>query len=68
MHVNFTVTPINISGNVSSFSTSVNVLSSFEVFSVNERNKGILVEADGNINLYGMSYNLESADTFLALP
>ena len=66
--VNFTVTPINISGNVSNSSTRVNVPSSFEVLSVNERNKGILVEADGNINLYGMSYRHYTTDAYLALP
>ena len=66
--VNFTVTPINISGNVSNSSTTVIVPSSFEVSSVNERNKGILVEAHGNINLYGISYRSSSADVYLALP
>ncbi len=66
--VNFTVTPINISGTVSTSSTRVNVPPSFEVSSVNERNKGILVEANGNINLYGMSYRSSSADVYLALP
>ncbi len=66
--VNFTITPINISGTVFNSSTRVNVPSSFEVFSVNERNKGILVEADGNINLYGMSFDSFSADAYLALP
>ena len=49
--VNFTVSLINISGNVSNSSTRVNVPSSFEVLSVNERNKGILVETDRDINL-----------------
>ena len=66
--VNFIVTPINISGNVSNSSTTVIVPSSFEVSSVNERNKGILVEANGNINLYGISYRSSSADVYLALP
>ncbi len=66
--VNFTVTPINISGNVSTSSTRINVPSSFEVFFVNERNKGILVEADGNINLYGLSFRSGTADAYLALP
>ena len=66
--VNFTVTPINISGNVSNSSTRVNVPSSFEVSFVNERNKGILVEANGNINLFGMSFYLGTADAYLALP
>ena len=66
--VNFTITPINISGTVFNSSTRVNVPSSFEVFSVNERNKGILVEADGNINLYEMSFYSLSADAYLALP
>ena len=66
--VNFTVTPINISGNVSNSSTRANVPSSFEVSFVNERNKGILVEADGNINLFGMSFNSGTADAYLALP
>ncbi len=66
--VNFTVSLINISGNVSTSSTRVNVPPSFEVFSVNERNKGILVEADGNINLYGMSFHQYTADAYLALP
>ena len=66
--VNFMVTPINFSGSISTSSTRVNVPSSFEVFSVNERNKGILVEADGNINLYGISFRSGSADVYLALP
>ena len=66
--VNFTVTPINISGNISNSSTRANVPSSFEVLSVNERNKGILVEADGNINLYGISFSSFTADAYLALP
>ncbi len=38
--VNFTVTPINISGKVSNSSTRVIIPPSFEVYSVNERNKG----------------------------
>ncbi|XP_064407438.1 uncharacterized protein LOC135352209 isoform X3 [Halichondria panicea] len=66
--VNFTVTPINISGNVSNSSTRVNVPSNFEVSSVNERNKGILVETDGSINLYGMSFHSATTDAYLALP
>ena len=66
--VNFTVNPINISGNVSNSSTSVNVPPSFEVLSVNERNKGILVEADGKVNVYGLSFDPFSADAYLALP
>ncbi len=66
--VNFTVSPINISGNVSASSTRVNVPSSFTVLSVNERNKGILIEADGNVNLYGLSLYFSSADAYLALP
>ena len=66
--VNFTVTPINISGNVSNSSTRVIVPPSFEVISVNERNKGILVEADGNINLYGISFYSSTTDAYLALP
>ncbi len=66
--VNFTVTPFNISGNVSNSSTRVNVSSSFEVLSVSERNKGILVEADGNVNVYGLSFALGTADAYLALP
>ena len=52
--VNFTV---NISGNVSNSSTRANVPSSFKVSFVNERNKGILVEANRDINLYGMSFH-----------
>ena len=63
--VNFTVT---IGRNVSTSSTRVNVPSSFEVLSVNERNKGILIEANGNISVYGLSYTLGSADAYLALP
>ncbi len=66
--INFTVTPINISGNVSNSSTTVIIPPSFEVLSVNERNKGILVEADENINLYGISYHSLTADAYLALP
>ena len=65
---NFTVSPINFSGNVSNSSTTVIVPSSFEVVSVNERNKGIFVEADGNINLYGISFHSGTADAYLALP
>ncbi len=66
--VNFTVSTINISGNVSNSSTKVNVPSSFEVLSVLERNKGILVEADGNVNVYALSFNFYTADAYLALP
>ncbi len=66
--VNFTITPINISGNIYNSSTTVSIPSSFEVLSVNERNKGILVEAEGTINLYGMSFHSGSADAYLALP
>ncbi len=66
--VNFTIAPINISGNVSTSSTRANIPSSFEVFSVNERNKGILVEADGNINVYGLSFHQHTTDAYLALP
>ncbi|XP_064388398.1 IgGFc-binding protein-like [Halichondria panicea] len=66
--VNFTVSLINISGNVSNSSTRVNIPSSFEILSVNERNKGILVEADRDINLYGMSFHQYTADAYLALP
>ncbi len=66
--VNFTVSPINISWNVSTSSTRVNVPLSLEVLSANERNKGILVEADGNINVYGLSSASGSADAYLALP
>ena len=40
--VSFTVTPINLSGSVSTSSTIVNIPSSFEVLSVIERNKGII--------------------------
>ncbi len=65
--VNFTITPINISGNVSNSSTRANIPSSFEVFSV-KRNKGILVEADGNINVYGLSFHQHTTDAYLALP
>ncbi len=66
--VNFTVNPIDINGSISVSSTSVIIPSNFEVLSVNERNKGILVEADGNINLYGLSFLVGSADAYLALP
>ena len=66
--VSFTVTPINISGNVSNSSTTVIIPSSFEVFSVNERNKGILIEADGNVNVFGISLEEFSTDAYLALP
>ena len=66
--VNFTVSPINISGNVSNSSTRIIIPSSFEVFSVNERNKGILVEAGRDINLYGMSFHSLTTDAYLALP
>ena len=66
--VNFTVSPINISGKVSNSSTRANVPSSFEISSVNERNKGILVEADRDINLYGMSFHSATTDAYLALP
>ena len=66
--VNFTVTPIDISGNVSNSSTRIFIPSSFEVFSVDERNKGILVEADRDINLYAMSFHSATTDAYLALP
>ncbi len=67
--VTFTVIPMNISGSVSTrSSTTVIIPSSFEVSSINERNKGIIVEADGNINVYGMSYDTVTADAYLALP
>ncbi len=66
--VSFTVTPIDFSGSVSTSSTTVNIPSSFEVVSINERNKGILVEANGNINVYGLSFDSGSADAYLALP
>ena len=66
--VNFTVTPINFSGSISTSSATVNISSSFEVVSVNERTKGILIEADGNVNVYGSSFEDFSADTYLALP
>ncbi len=65
--INFTVTPFNISGIVSTSSTKVIIPHSFEILSVNERNKGILVEADGNINVYGLSSSA-SVDAYLALP
>ena len=66
--VSFIVTPINFSGSVSTSSTTVNIPSSFEVVSINERDKGILVEANGNINVYGLSSASGSADAYLALP
>ncbi|XP_064395009.1 uncharacterized protein LOC135342233 isoform X2 [Halichondria panicea] len=66
--VSFTVTPIDFSGSVSASSATVNIPSSFEVVSINERDKGILVEANGNINVYGLSYDSGSADAYLALP
>ena len=66
--VSFTVTPIDLSRNISNSSTTVIIPSSFEVFSVNERNKGILVEADGNVNVFGMSFEDFTADAYLALP
>ena len=66
--VSFTVTPINLSGSVSTSSTIVNIPSSFEVLSVIERNKGIIVEAGGSVNVYGISSHIFSADAYLALP
>ena len=66
--VHFTVFPIDISGTVSTSSTNVIIPSSFEVLSVNERYKGILVEADGNINLYGLSFHSATTDVYLGLP
>ncbi len=66
--INFTVTPINSSGSISNSSTIVIIPSRFEVVSVDERNKGILVEANGNINVYGLSFISGSADAYLALP
>ena len=66
--VNFTVAPFIISGTVSTSSTRVIIPPSFEILSVNERNKGILVEANGNVNVYGMSFDSGSADAYLALP
>ena len=70
INVSFTVTPINVSGSVSTSSTTVvNIPSIFEVSSINERNKGILVEADGNVNVYGISFATSAtADAYLALP
>ncbi len=66
--VNFTVSPISISGNVSNSSTRANVPFSFEVSFFHDRNMGILVEADGNVNVYGLSFFSSSADAYLALP
>ena len=66
--VSFTVTPIDFSGNVSASSTTVNIPSNFEVVSIKERNKGILVEANRNINVYGLSFDPGSTDAYLALP
>ena len=66
--VSFTVTPIDSSGNVSTSSITINIPLNFEVVSVDERNKGILVEANGNISVYGLSYDSGSADAYLALP
>ncbi|XP_064396279.1 uncharacterized protein LOC135343205 isoform X2 [Halichondria panicea] len=70
--VYFTITPINISGNVSNSSTTVIPVEVFSVVNESRKIKGILVEADGNINLYGMSYHYHSltdaADVYLALP
>ncbi len=66
--VSFTVHPIDSSGSVFNSSTTVNIPSSFEVLSVDERNKGILVEANGNINVYGLSFAPGTADAYLALP
>ena len=66
--VSFTVNPIDSSGSVSNSSITVNIPSSFEVLSVDERNKGILVEADGNINVYGLSVFVGTVDAYLALP
>ncbi len=65
--VSFKITPIDLSRNISN-STTVSIPSSFEVLSVDERNKGILLEADGNVNVYGMSFEEFSADAYLALP
>ncbi len=65
--VSFKVTPIDLSRNISN-STTVSIPSNFEVLSVNERNKGILFEADGNVNVFGVSYGQFSADAYLALP
>ncbi len=67
--VSFKVTPIDLNRrNISNSSTTIIIPSSFEVFSVDERNKGILLEADGNVNVYGMSFEAFSADAYLALP
>ena len=66
--VSFTVTSIDSNGSVSNASTTVSIPSSFEVMSVNERTKGILVEANGNVNVYGISFEEFSADAYLALP
>ncbi len=65
--VSLKVTPIDLSRNISN-STTVSIPSNFEVLSVNERNKGILFEADGNVNMFGVSYEQFSADAYLALP
>ncbi len=67
--VSFTVTPTNLSGSVSiSSSATLNISSSFEVLSVTERNKGIIVEAGGSVNVYGISFGILSTDAYLALP
>ncbi|XP_064399559.1 uncharacterized protein LOC135346009 isoform X2 [Halichondria panicea] len=62
------VTPIDFNRTISTSSIVATIPLSFEVRSLNETNKGILVEADGNINVYGLSNNLYSQDAFLALP
>ncbi|XP_064399001.1 uncharacterized protein LOC135345497 isoform X2 [Halichondria panicea] len=66
--INFTVTPIDFNDSISTSSIMVTIPISFEVRSLNDMNKGILVEADGNINVYGLSMTQFSADVFLALP
>lgn len=71
--VNFLVNATGFSFNgVATRNSSVNVIlpSSLEVSSVNERNKGIYVKAEGDkkIVVYGLSYELHSSDAFLALP
>ena len=70
--VDFTITATEFSfqGTLRLFQsgTRVSIPTSFEVLTVKERNKGILVEATGNIYVHGLSYSPDTSDSYLALP
>ncbi len=76
---NYETSPVNVSvtasggfsftGTLTSGSATRAILPlSLEVLSADERNKGIRVEATGNIYVHGLSYSTDSSDSYLALP